>query len=223
VLRQVILDLALVVTFIVTLGFQVTGGKVHEWIGLFWCILALVHFWWNRRWLFAFFKGSYSLRRFINASVVLLLCIGLLTICVTGLMNSSHVLGSMELAGNFEAKRIHTIASYWSLLLIGVHLGIQWKTVLNVLRASLGWPASSGITHSALRFFLLIMVFIGIWASFDRQIGTKLFHGAAFDFWNPDRPYMLLFAFNFAILGIYVIVTHCIFSYVKSLALKKHD
>jgi hypothetical protein len=47
-----------------------------------------------------------------------------------------------------------------------------------------------------------------VYASFDREMGAKLFLGYSFDFWNPDRPAVLFFTSNLAIMGVYVCITY---------------
>ncbi|CAK7058346.1 MAG: hypothetical protein DELT_01309 [Desulfovibrio sp.] len=208
-LPKIMLDGILALVFIVALGFHATGGMLHELAGLFWCILVGVHCWWNRHWFFTVFKGKYSFRRAVSNIVILFLALGLVTIAVTGLMNSGYVLGFMELGGNFEAKRIHTIASYWSLVLVGIHAGMHWRAVTRAVPFT-----PSAASRGGLRVAALLLFVTGIWASFDREIGTKLFEGAAFDFWNPERPPVLFFLANFAILGVYAIAAHSVFSFV---------
>ena len=214
-LSKITLGMVLSVLLIIALGFRATGGSVHEWNGLLWCILVVVHCWWGRRWFTVFFRGKYSFRRIAEAVVILLLALGMATICITGLMNSSHILGFMKLDGNFLARQIHTIASYWTLVLAGIHLGVRWKKVACVLRVKLGWPGASARTRAALRILAAITACAGIWASFDRAMGAKLFYGSVFDFWSPDRPGILFFAANFAILGVYALVTYMVFAAVR--------
>ena len=208
---KITLGLVLAVFFLAALGFRVTGGKVHEWNGLLWCILVVVHCWWNRRWFTVFFKGKYSLWRIANALAILLLAFGMVTICITGLINSSHILGFLKLDGNFPARQIHTIVAHWSLVLVGIHIGMQWRKITSVVRTKFGWAGPSSFTRGALRIFAAAVAFAGVWASFDRAMGAKLFYGSAFDFWSPDRPSILFFAANFAILGVYAIAAHIVF------------
>jgi hypothetical protein len=39
-------------------------------------------------------------------------------------------------------------------------------------------------------------------------MGSKLFLGYSFDYWNPERPMILFFTSNLAIMGVYIFVTH---------------
>ena len=212
---KIVLDLALAIFFIVALSFRATSAEVHEWAGLVACTLVALHCWWNRRWFTTILKGKNSLRRMLNTAIILLLVLSVSIICITGLMNSSHVLGFLKLDGNLQARQIHVIVSYWALVLVGIHVGMHWKTITTILSSKTGWSASSVAARIGLRFCALLTALSGIWASFDRSMGEKLFYGATFDFWPPERSSLLLLVANLGILGVYAITTHILFSVAR--------
>ena len=53
-----------------------------------------------------------------------------------------------------------------------------------------------------------MVVVYGIYASFDREMRTKLFIGYSFDFWDSNRLIVLFLSHHLAIMGIYVCTTH---------------
>jgi hypothetical protein len=46
-------------------------------------------------------------------------------------------------------------------------------------------------------------------------MGSKLFRGFSFDFWDPSRPAVLFFISNLAILSVYIGVTHFAMKWVR--------
>jgi hypothetical protein len=54
-----------------------------------------------------------------------------------------------------------------------------------------------------LRIVALLITVFGVWASFDRDMFAKLFLGFSFDYWPPERPAILFFIANLAIMSIY--------------------
>jgi hypothetical protein len=60
----------------------------------------------------------------------------------------------------------------------------------------------------ALRVAAALVVVYGVYASFDREMGAKLFMGYSFDFWDSNRLVILFFSHNLAIMGVYVSVTY---------------
>ena len=68
-----LVDLIMGMLFPVCLGFRLMAEPVHEWLGLALFVLFGVHRWFNRRWFCDPFRGRYTLRRALNAFVILAL------------------------------------------------------------------------------------------------------------------------------------------------------
>lgn len=201
------LTLAMTLLFIVALGCRLTGAVPHEWIGMAFCALCVLHLVINRRWFKGITKGRYTFRRHVNLLLNILLLIGMATLCATGILGSRHVFGFLEFKGGMDIRQLHTFAAYWGLVLLGIHTGLQWVKVLT------GLKAISGIAHlmsmNGVRLGLILLAAgYGVWASFDRAMGSKLFLGFSFDFWDSARPEFLFYTHNFAILALYAVATH---------------
>jgi hypothetical protein len=99
-------------------------------------------------------------------------------------------------------------AAYWCLPLIGVHLGLNWKTILSAFRKM----AKINGENRTRKIILCIIAFataaFDVWSSFDRIMFSKLFLGFSFDYWPNERPAILFFAVNLSLMGVYVFVTH---------------
>jgi hypothetical protein len=132
----------------------------------------------------------------------------MLVLVVCGLANSRHALGFLQLPGDMEFRQIHSLTAYWGLVLIGVHAGMHWTAVINAVRKMAGIGGESRVRKAALRILAAWVAGFGAWASYDRDMGSKLFRGFSFDFWDPSRPAVLFFVSNLAILSLYTGVTH---------------
>ncbi|MBQ9247514.1 MAG: hypothetical protein IJ171_02895, partial [Ruminococcus sp.] len=55
-----VLDVALTVTLLLLMAFQVTEQLAHEWLGITMVVLTVVHQVLNRKFYAAIFKGRYS-------------------------------------------------------------------------------------------------------------------------------------------------------------------
>jgi uncharacterized membrane protein len=58
------------------------------------------------------------------------------------------------------------------------------------------------------RVFALLFAAFGVWASFDRDMFSKLFLGFSFDYWDGERPAIIFFAAMLSVMGIYVFATY---------------
>lgn len=202
------IDLVMTVLFFACLGFRLTEEKTHEWMGLALLTLFAVHTWINRRWYANLFKGKYIIRRTVNTAVNLALLGLILLLSVGGMLNSRSVLGFLELKGSMQYREWHTFAAYWLLVLLGVHTGLHWAMINGAVRKMTGDVLSRSSVLMVLRMLGLVIVVSGVWASFDREMGSKLFMGFGFDYWDAERPFVLFYASAFSIMGLYAFISH---------------
>lgn len=208
IFAKLALDLAMVLLFIAALGFRSTGGLAHEWIGLIFLTLCSLHAVLNWNWYGSLLRGKYNARRLLNTSLNLLLLVVVTLLFISGAINSRHLFSFLNLNGSLEMRQIHSLVSYWGMLLLGIHAGLQWDKVIITLKAKAGanwkWLGNS----LALRGLAILLAAYGIWASFDRAMGSKLFLGFSFDFWDSSRPEIFFYTHNLAIAALYIVITH---------------
>lgn len=205
---KLVIDLVMGLFFIAALGFRSTGGLAHEWIGLVFCALGILHMTINWRWYKNVLNGKYSFRRSLNAILNLSLPIGLLVLCVSGIMNSRHLFSFLNLKGSMEIRQVHSFVAYWGIILLGIHIGIQWIKVLSVLKDKTGTVCKWLRNRILLCSMAILVAIYGIWASFDRAMASKLFLGFSFDFWDSNRPEFLFYTHNIAIMALYISIAH---------------
>lgn len=200
------------VFYLGALGCRLTGAVPHEWLGLAFFGLSALHLAVNHRWYKRIHKGKYTFRRCCNTVFNLLLPVVMAALCVTGIMNSRHVFGFLNLKGGMDIRQLHSLSAYWGIVLLGIHTGLQWMRVLPVIGRLTGLAARSRLNVSA----ALLLAGYGVWASFDREMGSKLFLGFGFDFWDAARPAFLFFTHNLAILALYATVTHYALKFLRN-------
>jgi hypothetical protein len=205
---RLIIDFVMMVLILFALSYRIIGDVSHEWIGVSVFILFVVHTIINYRWYKQIFKGRYDFRRGLNTAVNLLLLAAMSLLIITGLLHSRTVLAFLHLPGGMVIRLIHTTAAYWGLLLIAVHLGLHWEMIINAMRKMTGITKANLGRTIIMRSAAVLIVVFGVWGSFDRDMFSKLFQGFSFDYWDPERPAILFFIFNFSILGIYVFLTY---------------
>jgi uncharacterized membrane protein len=71
-----------------------------------------------------------------------------------------------------------------------------------------GITKESRIRTVIARALALLFATFGVWASFDRDMFSKLFLGFSFDYWDEERPAIIFFAAMLSIMGIYVFATY---------------
>lgn len=198
----------MVILMVACLGARLTGALAHEWTGMLFMVLIGTHVWINRRWIAGLGKGRYGLHRTFNLMVNLALAGLLLLMAWGGLMNSRFLLGFLELEGSMEYRETHTSASYWLLVCAGIHAGLHWKIVAGWFHKNVIVTHNRAILKKLICMFWGLIFLTGIWASFDRDMGSKLFLGFGFDYWDPARPVALFYGSILSIMALYALAAH---------------
>jgi hypothetical protein len=76
------------------------------------------------------------------------------------------------------------------------------------MRKMTGISPKSRVRPIIVRVLAFLFAAFGVWASFDRDMFSKLFQGFSFDYWNEERPAIIFFAAMLSIMGVYVFVTY---------------
>jgi cytochrome b561 len=217
IISRLWLTLAMTLLYVAALGCRMTGAVAHEWIGLTFCVLSVLHMLINLRWFKGIPKGRYNFRRYVNTILNMLLPITITVMCVTGILGSRHVFGFLDLKGGMDIRQLHTLSAYWGLVLLGIHTGMQWVKVLAGLRNVSGF-ANLMAMNNVRRCLALLLAAYGTWAFFDRDMGSKLFMGFSFDFWDTAKPELLFYTHNFAIMALYASITHYTLKFTAKIA-----
>lgn len=127
---KIILDIVMTVTLLFLMAFQVTGVEYHEWIGAGMLIMFLLHNGLNFKWYQNIWKGKYSLQRGIRVIVNILVLLAILLTSYSGIVLSRYVFAFLPLEGGMStARALHLAGSYWSFVLMSIHLGMHWSMV----------------------------------------------------------------------------------------------
>lgn len=128
---------------------QITGDAAHEWMGMGIFVLFILHHGLNLHWWKRLFKGQYKPYRVAQTAIDVLLLFCMLGLMISGIILSRHVFSFLSLQGGASFARVlHLISSYWSFILISVHIGLHWGMMLSMMHKAFQKP-------SLLRVFIL--------------------------------------------------------------------
>jgi hypothetical protein len=205
---RLVIDLAMTCLLLFSMAYRITGDAPHEWIGVVFSALFVVHNAVSWRWYRGILRGKYDFRRILNTVVNALLLVIMATLVISGALLSRTIFAFMGFSGGMGVRQAHTSVAYWGLILIAVHVGMHWEMIMAAMRRMMRITEPNRLRTMVLRVITALIFAYGVYASFDREMGAKLFLGYSFDFWNPDRPAVLFFTSNLAIMGVYVCATH---------------
>ena len=131
-----IVDILMLTALSCLMAFQVTGERAHEWIGIVMVTLVVIHQVLNRKWYSALFKGKYNLYRILNTILDILLIISFFLTAISGMSMSNHAVPFMYGLINVNNARVmHLAFSYWSFILMGLHIGMHISIMTNKIDA----------------------------------------------------------------------------------------
>ena len=132
-----ILDIALTVTLLLLMAFQVTEQFAHEWLGVTMLGLTIFHQVLNRGFYKAIFKGKYSPLRVFQLIVNTLLLLSFLCTALSGMMMSRFATPFMNgLLSSSLVRQAHLAMSHWSFVLMGIHLGLHFGIITSKIKNS---------------------------------------------------------------------------------------
>lgn len=130
------LDILLLIGFILIMEPELTGITIHEWFSLAFGAAMVIHIIWHWKWVVALTKKLFEklfhlsrLRYFLG----LVLLGAFLFVFVTGIMESQSLLRffGLKASRNPIWEWLHSLSSDLMWFLVGVHILLDWKWILN--------------------------------------------------------------------------------------------
>lgn len=90
--------------------------------------------------------------------------------------------------GGFTAGQVHTLAAYWVMIVVSIHIGFRWSMIMTVVRNLIGFQPAGATGVLFLRLAAAVVAISGIFSSFELGIGEKLMMQMSMDFWDLTSP-----------------------------------
>ncbi len=119
-MRKVI-DVGMMILLLLLMAFPFTGQDIHIFLGIIMIVFFIIHHYLNRRWYLSLFKGKKKKLKILFMIINSLLLISILGVALSGLTLAGYV----PFMSYFLARKIHLVCSYWSYLLMGLHVGLH--------------------------------------------------------------------------------------------------
>lgn len=133
------LDVGLAAAFLVALRPFVTGLTIHEWLGLGMGAALVIHAVAHRQWIAGISRQLFRrlpVRTRVYYALDATLFMAFVVIIITGVMMSTTVLPLFGVQGvaSLAVAPVHKWASYLTLALLGIKLGLHWTWIKNAVR-----------------------------------------------------------------------------------------
>lgn len=184
------LDLIMALIFTLLFNKRIFGMSFHEIAGLVIGAIFLVHCGLNWKWIkgitLKFFNGKIPMKTRIGYILDIILLISIAVIIISGAFISKVVFVNLGLIHIQSFKVIHIFASYLSLMLIGIHLGLHWNWVMITFKKIFKIPQKKIFYYISKVMVVLVLAF-GIYSFNSVGYISKLSINSAPKMENRDK------------------------------------
>ena len=120
-----VIDVGMMILLLLLMAFPFTGQDIHIFLGIIMIVFFIIHHYLNRRWYLSLFKGKKTKIQILFITINSLLLISIFGVVLSGLTLAGYV----PIMSYFLARKMHLVCSYWSYLLMGLHVGLHLQVI----------------------------------------------------------------------------------------------
>ena len=202
-----IIDILMTLVLIPLMAYQVTGEAAHEWLGISMVILVIIHQALNRKWYESLFKGSYMPFRILSTLINILLLISFALTAISGVSMSNHAVPFLyNLISVNTARVLHLAFSYWSFILMGLHIGMHISAMIAKMPVNI---------KKVLSVIFTIVAGYGFYLFLKSGIINYITFKSHFAFLDYEKAASLVFVENVAIIIFFAFLGHNVANIVR--------
>jgi len=203
---KIFIDVIMLLLLPILMTEIMTGQKVHEWLGTVMGICSLFHIVLNVKWFRNLFKGNYTATRFLFTIVNLLLCVDILLLFISSIMMSGFVFTWLHISGGLIlARKLHLFSSYWGLILMSAHFGLNCKVIFNGVKKSLH-PEKVNFIAWSIRIISAVISAFGVYAVISQKLHQYLFLQTHFVFFDETKSFAVFFLETVSIFILFAVI-----------------
>lgn len=197
------IDILMTVFLLLLMSYGLFGEEYHEWIGVGMFLLFVLHHILNRKWISNIGKGKYTAFRILQTILVIAILLTMLGAMVSGILLSRYVFSFIHIHGiAIVARNIHMFCTYWSFILMSLHLGLHWSIMLGIVRKKI--DNLTPIYIWSIRVIGLVIAIYGGFAFIKRGIADYMFLQVHFAFFDYQESLFVFLIDYLAVMGCFV-------------------
>jgi hypothetical protein len=213
-LMRLIVDGSATLLLMLALAYWWLGNLTHELAGTALFVLIGRHLVNNLYWWRGLRKGRYDLRRRVGVALTLMLAAAMAVLLGTSFAVSRNLLGWLPLPENFTMGEIHMFAAYWVLVVVGLHVGLNWNRVAALMRSLgargamwrwAGWLIGAGLAVQGLR------------SAAAMDLWTRLRFEYSLVMWDFSQQVLAFFGHWLAIIAMLTMAMHVVMLTIETL------
>ena len=204
---KIAIDFLLAVGLLLLMAYELIGQAAHEWIGTGMFLLCILHHLLNWNWVSHVMKEKYTAYRMLQTTITALVFLSMVGLMISGVILSSHIFKFLSISDGLSfARMLHMLCAFWGFVFMSVHIGLHLSMLMGIMRKVLHLDKPAVLQTGFLRTTVFLIAAYGIYAFFQRQIGSYLFLRNQFVFFDYNEPLAAFFADYLAVMGLFVVV-----------------
>lgn len=199
---------------LVLMGFHLQGEIVHEWAGIIFTLLIILHLYLNRHRLWSQSPRIPLTMRIVNRVINAVTFVVILTAIISGMMLSRHIL--LDLPFHNPAiwvRKVHMTSVHWGMLILALHIGLHWKMLATFFCRVLNISDSSRLANVIMPGFFSIMALQGLYWLLHQDYLDYLLMKVDFSFFDYDESALLFYLHYLAIIILFSLITRLLLWY----------
>lgn len=218
------IDFIMTALLLLLMAYQITGQRLHEWVGTGMLALFIMHNIFNIKWYGNLFKGNYTLLRIIQTAVNICVLVSMFCLGFSGVVMSRHVFAALPINGPMAtARSMHLAASYWGFVLMSVHLGLHWGIIMGMFKKVLKGGKFPETAVWIIRAAALAIAVYGLTCFVHADIFSYMFLKNQFVFFDFEQSAVSVFAEYTAMMSCWAFIGYYIAKGIRKLFHKKSE
>lgn len=205
-LLRLALDLTSACLLVAALAYWAMGNLAHEMIGTAMFLLVLAHNGINRRWYGRLSRTARQPRGRVTIALNLALAAVMLALLGSSVVVSRDVFGLLPFAAGVTSRDIHLMSAHWALVLVGLHVGMNWPSVAGMVRPRLAGLLPARTARLLGRIVALALVVLGLHSAAAMNLPAKLANLPTMDMWDFTARTPRFFVNWLSIIGLFAVL-----------------
>lgn len=205
-LLRLVLDATSATLLVAALAYWAMGNLAHELVGTAMFLLVLAHNGVNRRWYGRLGRITRQPRGRVMIALNLALAAVMLALLGSSVIVSRDVFGFLPFAAGITSRDIHLLSAHWALVLVGLHVGLNWPVVAGLARQLITRRLPQVATRIAGWIAALALAALGLHSAMAMSLPAKLINLPTMDMWDFTTRTPRFFVNWLSIIGLFAVL-----------------
>lgn len=207
---KIITDIVMYILFLLLMGQYLLRDAPHEWLGMAFGGLFILHNILNLKWYMVLFKGKYNAVRIMQTAMNFLLLIAVICCMLSGVFVSQYIFDIGNGSTIVFGRTLHLVSTAWAFILMSLHFGMHLGAFIGMVKKISKNKSTANVLKCAFIIMAAVICLYGAYLFTKRRFWEELFH--LMDF-QKEYDYTKMFSVycveSAAISAMFVVIGYC--------------